>query len=50
MSIIFLLYFLSFFAVYIKKETLSYTLFTISTLLSIGMFLYHTNSSLNLNF
>ncbi|APD06096.1 hypothetical protein UJ101_00557 [Flavobacteriaceae bacterium UJ101] len=50
MSILFTFYFLTFFTIYKKKKTLSYLFFTISTLISIGMFFYHTTSSLNLNF
>jgi len=50
MAILFLSYFLTMGAVVLQKKKLAIFLFVISTLSSIGMFFYHTTSSLNLNF
>ncbi|WP_416236517.1 DUF5993 family protein [Xanthomarina sp. F1114] len=50
MSIIFLIYFLAFLSVIKKSQKLAYLLFGIATISSILMFLYHSDSTLNLSF
>ena len=50
MAFLFLLYFVTFLMLFLRKKQAAYVLFGASTLASIGMFLYHTNSVLKLNF
>jgi len=50
MAFIFLSYLISFFLIWKQKKNWALLMFTLSTLLSIAMFFYHTTSTLNLNF
>ncbi len=50
MAIIFLTYLAAFFFILKRNKTMAYISFALSTILSVAMFLYHTNSTLNLNF
>ena len=50
MSFLFLSYFLAFVLVLRGRKMAAFAWFALSTAMSIGMFLYHTTSSLNLNF
>jgi hypothetical protein len=50
MSLIFFAYGLSFFMLLKKDKKKAYIFFTLALLASIGMFFYHTTSTLQLNF
>ncbi|WP_366512822.1 DUF5993 family protein [Kordia sp.] len=50
MALIFLLYLVSFYFAYKNKKKLAIICFALSTFASIMMFLYHTTSTLDLNF